>query len=144
MIVCISQEFGVNNHDSLASVFSFLYPTHFYIITICTNFHATVGFFFSLGYLPLHHKQYKTKIIYIFSCTFQYHSVPFLDFLQLYWICLFCYYWVTVLYISVHHVCKIPYEFFSSCILFLPLLGPHFHPCVYSPVHCTFVHLLHI
>ena len=51
------KEFWVNNHDSLASVFSFLYPTQFKIIMICTNFHATVGFFFSLGYFPMHHKQ---------------------------------------------------------------------------------------
>ena len=69
------KEFGVNSHDSLASVFSFLCPTHFKIIIICTNFHVTVGFFFSLGYFPLHHKQYKTIKTFTFSVTvYKLHS----------------------------------------------------------------------
>ena len=35
-------------------------------------------FVLSLGYFPLHHKEYKQNI-YIFSYTFQYHSAPFLN-----------------------------------------------------------------
>ena len=38
-------------------------------------------FVFSLGYLPLHHKQYKQqKNIYILIYTFQYHSALLLNF----------------------------------------------------------------
>ena len=59
------KEFGVNSHDSLASVFSFLLSA----ITIGAYFNITVGYFLSSGDFPMHHKQYKPiKILHWELC----------------------------------------------------------------------------
>ena len=62
-------------------------------MTICTNFNITMGFFFSFGYLPLHHKQYKT----IKHLHFQFQNInitqPFAC-----WFCPFCSSHATVLH----------------------------------------------
>ena len=53
-------------------------------------------FSFSFGQFPLHHKQYKIKIFT--SSITHLNSTQLLFGTWLYWICLFCCYWVTVLY----------------------------------------------
>ena len=111
-------------------------------------------FVFSLGYLPLHHKQYKQqKNIYIFSYTFQYHSAPFLNlgftrfvsFAVVEW--LFYISWFTS--VSIHLftalVCtSYIYNCFSGFILkyiWIWAMSVHYHLCSRAPcLHSLFIY----
>ena len=62
-------EFEMDSHVSLPSAFSSLLSAHSENITVGTNLTFQWDISFSFGYLPLHHKQYKTK-----SFTFNYYE----------------------------------------------------------------------
>ena len=79
-------------------------------------------FSFSFGHLPLHHKQYKTKIFT--SSITHLNSTQLLFGTWLYWISLFCYSHATVL-----HTLFTVFCIFSH---FLCLFTCPIHSCTYS------------
>ena len=73
----------MDGHTPWSSASSFLYPTQFKIIIICTQFHATVGFFLFLRILSFASQSIKINYniyIHILNYIFQYHSAPLLNF----------------------------------------------------------------
>ena len=70
----------MNGHTSWSSASSFLFPTQFKIIIICTIFHATVGFCLFLRILAFASQTIKIITSFIFNYIFQYYSVPLLNF----------------------------------------------------------------